>query len=1380
MRLQVAVRRHALPTVNIVFTTGTGPESHTASRTATVADLLHDISDIIPLECDNTEWGLEDYVVSTTPKAQHNTAYECLHFQTIESVLRDGDEIEIRPLSSHELKLRRLNGRHQVTSDGRHLVDGLPFGRPWLRRNPRPDIIIPPRKRLRLEDVQNDNVLTALQAGHNAGAGALALADEQDDEDDEDEDFVDDDEEDSLDSEYVEDEELSQSPQRLIMASQGSDDAEQTSEDGNEGFTDNGEAEDQEDGKGELGLVLNLPVDVHAMLQEAAELQDEARAADESRGVAAEIPRRAKRKRESDDEGLDLLGENIFEGFSTPAHRKNRQTDGTNSAADSRMAELAEDRAARQELRKAYADSNDTSESDATSDSESFEIDPESLETDSVSASSSGSDSMEHTTSQLRGRVPPPSINLGGKSKEPRIEATSVAAAPKSDTLHNFAGEEVESSVSDSTSLVTSDSESESEPEIDSDLETDSDTDSDSLSTSSSSSSDASSEALSADETQQPPEVLRPVITKTTPPGQGTKITHRNNERGRKKRRLQRLKSEGFLPDNANFEDLAAYDKTHPPRVDREADGNIAAADELERRKQELLQRLEQSPEAIEVDEVSETIQTTLTEQPPFEPQGPATSLVSEDTVPTAKILDSNSAPSTLPADSSSEPQQKRARLDTGSSRRLIFGALGLRNPKTPAAEQALRDRLSRPTKTAVVRAREPDRLQNSAEPESQISDTNDAWKTKLIVSAVECSRDDLRLPPPPFPFRQSWSKGKQEVVNNHSYHETPGLDRSITMNGTQSTHVQHSFPKSVAHDSDQESESQQKTGEESRTISFLHPEDEQMPVPDDFEPLVDLQLSDITQGTIIAYKELHIGPNFQPEESPYRTARVLSTDVTGIIRVVLSQKDRPLVEYDEETGEKIYSKFEMPTENEDDNGERELDFRNLIRPKLVEASSVQVSSSNHVLSLRGGDIDLSPDDDDNTAIVPESVPQNLERELSHQSPTVTSKQVEVSTPRRNEINTIMKEAGFDSALAEGLLQPLATMKARRSKSPQPRELSSPQTSDQQLVRELSTAVEIEGNGLDAKPTGWESSPVTNGDEDKIGLQGGRLSSSFGDATSPEVSLHDKVVYPMMPELSKDSVSANDKTNSSSHQDAQRVPSLHIDLSFGLSDVDGDKDDHKSRTTQNSHVLEDKVDDEDHGFESLRSEIPQSQEEDVDGNEISSRPSTAGEDSFLGRRGSIGHESSYHDEDDDDLDDDLPSLKALTSSQIDRSKTRSRIAHVSAPPLRQGLRNGKKRRSLSPLSSEGLSSSQPFIKLSQSQQPSLSQIPSGTPIVDLTFSSDPVSPGGSDSEYRNRKTKVENRSRVPRASTPKAKENPFAVARGLGNRKLLTTKKWAK
>ena len=66
-------------------------------------------------------------------------------------------QASIRPLQTTDLRIRRISGRHQISIDGRHLVDGVAFGRPYLRRTDRPAVRIPPRKRRRITYHENDN-----------------------------------------------------------------------------------------------------------------------------------------------------------------------------------------------------------------------------------------------------------------------------------------------------------------------------------------------------------------------------------------------------------------------------------------------------------------------------------------------------------------------------------------------------------------------------------------------------------------------------------------------------------------------------------------------------------------------------------------------------------------------------------------------------------------------------------------------------------------------------------------------------------------------------------------------------------------------------------------------------------------------------------------------------------------------------------------------------------------------------------------------------------------------------------------------------------------------------------------------------------------------
>ncbi|KAL1894012.1 hypothetical protein Sste5346_006154 [Sporothrix stenoceras] len=141
LRLRLHIQRNGLPDTRIVFLLPTTDDT-------TVTKLLEQVNELVPLESD--DWGLDDYVVEVASTTDRSAFFECLHYQLVSNLLDRDSEVFIRPLSSDELKKRRISGRHQISVDGRRLVDGVPFGRPLLKRpRGRPPVEIVPRKRRR-------------------------------------------------------------------------------------------------------------------------------------------------------------------------------------------------------------------------------------------------------------------------------------------------------------------------------------------------------------------------------------------------------------------------------------------------------------------------------------------------------------------------------------------------------------------------------------------------------------------------------------------------------------------------------------------------------------------------------------------------------------------------------------------------------------------------------------------------------------------------------------------------------------------------------------------------------------------------------------------------------------------------------------------------------------------------------------------------------------------------------------------------------------------------------------------------------------------------------------------------------------------------------
>lgn len=108
----------------------------------------------------------------------------------------------IRALERDDHRRRRIGGRDQISSDGRHLIDGVPFGRPHLRAPVgRPAIRIPPRKRARFTYPQENEdpdspalfLTNGEPGGHEHAPARVRIADQPGDteSDDDDADFID-------------------------------------------------------------------------------------------------------------------------------------------------------------------------------------------------------------------------------------------------------------------------------------------------------------------------------------------------------------------------------------------------------------------------------------------------------------------------------------------------------------------------------------------------------------------------------------------------------------------------------------------------------------------------------------------------------------------------------------------------------------------------------------------------------------------------------------------------------------------------------------------------------------------------------------------------------------------------------------------------------------------------------------------------------------------------------------------------------------------------------------------------------------------------------------------------------------------------------------
>ena len=64
----------------------------------------------------------------------------------------------VRPYNAIDRRVRRVSGREQISADGKHLIDGVAFGQPFLRHSNRPKINIPSLKRPSLSQDLSYNI----------------------------------------------------------------------------------------------------------------------------------------------------------------------------------------------------------------------------------------------------------------------------------------------------------------------------------------------------------------------------------------------------------------------------------------------------------------------------------------------------------------------------------------------------------------------------------------------------------------------------------------------------------------------------------------------------------------------------------------------------------------------------------------------------------------------------------------------------------------------------------------------------------------------------------------------------------------------------------------------------------------------------------------------------------------------------------------------------------------------------------------------------------------------------------------------------------------------------------------------------------------------
>jgi hypothetical protein len=372
----------------------------------------------------------------------------------------------------------------------------------------------------------------------------------------------------------------------------------------------------------------------------------------------------------------------------------------------------------------------------------------------------------------------------------------------------------------------------------------------------------------------------------------------------------------------------------------------------------------------------------------------------------------------------------RRPRLNLGAVNRFIFGDLKKKAPKTKEDEERLRaefDKDIRPVLTPKPAEEIPEAVEEV--PEEDL----DAWKEKINYRAVECCYDVV-LSEPPFPFEQRWDpqqqygysqqgkrggKRKQDMRDQSQYYDTQkSPKKQRKRKGKHNYAEEQEYLDATYEPSYQDDSMDLSYGEPTQDTRLLSddidgeinqqlmndlndtsagaiqgPED-LPPLPSNPSSLPDLQEGQVKPGMIIAFKILIFGEEtaWTPQYSEYLTATVIDILENGDICVQLAFRDREQRQkkYDHETGRRIYGRFEMPEDSDDEDNEKEDDgklskpFKQLLNPKIVSLGELKEEADVDESSLPKN----PPSTDDSVTLSHEHEEEPAEAQFSHVTET--------------------------------------------------------------------------------------------------------------------------------------------------------------------------------------------------------------------------------------------------------------------------------------------------------------------------------------------------------------------------------------------------------
>ncbi|TLD33900.1 hypothetical protein PspLS_01602 [Pyricularia sp. CBS 133598] len=1092
MRLRLVVRRHNLPETRVLF-------SISLDDDPTISQLLEQINAAIPLESDH--WGLDDYALElrTSPDG---AAFEALHYQHVAAILQHDEEVYIRPLLTPDLKKRRLSGRDQISTDGRHLVDGVPYGRPLLRHPlNRPSIDIPPRKRQRLlSDGQDDSTLSQLEDEGSLSEEQPPLQITQYGEpewqggEDDDSDFS----EHEADEDMELDEQLSEIDEDELTAL----------------YQDNVEAELDTGAKSDIQKSpspSNKQTGEDPWYEEedssitASDIEDDHRRADDLKrqllgtlfpafitSSPEDTPkwvRRYPKNLYSNDMSenlaiLDLLAclSTAFPGrpmldlmkimiqceYKARRVYKRLKKDDIPHMSYNRVKRLykAIHAAASAEAYEFLNNQMDVQQQpdkeDAPVAAPQDDVMVDASNVEDIDDQDDQSESGESVSSLVKyydqHGFPPGSIMDGTALAHMAVAAQG--AKPRKINL-----EENQPTEAHGPTTSGQDSDFDSEEDEDFEVESESESDSDSSEDEPAKKSkpeqhmDSASDSSSDSEVEDDADIALATASKKALPlsdssGEDSSSDSSDDEdvqttefKG-KPRKIPTVAPDTSSSESSGEEEEEKADDTSSSESD---DGSESSSDDSE----DSSDSEDDGPEEVSSKPPTSDLALHHSEQPSLDESNPSTPNNSGQTAKPPANADALDDSSILSQPGKAKTRSRNARRRALKQALKAKGAAAESPSSTAAAEiDPLEER-----KKALLAA-----LGTSGSPEKAISPSQstgaakaatstdaeadveepDAWKAKINYRAVECVEEGVELSEPPFPFVQRWDPqqrgygrgGKRKRRAAPDYYQVGDVGHSATKKLKFADVNEHEEDVTFLNYDEKEDVNGGKGGnntddkdtrgndpEASAADSQFTDLDDLPSLPSDLSTLPILKLGDAKAGMVITWKQwvLSESTSWQPQLADM-SAIVASVSDDGMqLRAVLARRDRDVDRkektYDEETGERIYGRFEVPDDDEDDDdgqqrgegeedGWRTLELSELIEPRIQQRPLPSERGS----SEDGQDMEMDvPETRPNGSVV---IPDNqaLSRPNNHAEERATS----------NEISTTVEGDGEEAGQVSG------------------------------------------------------------------------------------------------------------------------------------------------------------------------------------------------------------------------------------------------------------------------------------------------------------------------------------------------------------------------